>query len=224
MKPSLAPCIISRRARPGPSSASIVSRRCLPTSPAIGRHRWRASDVHRQAASGRMAARCTSKASSTCPANRSGCSPNDFAHWTEARQSLGNADPDVRVIVSTTRDVDEELAAGRLIPELHRALPKTLDLAPLRARLDDLPVLAPYILRRQAEQAGRTVPIISDAIAEAVEELPLARQSPGAAKRARIRARGQSGTRSGDWRSPAGQRRAGRKLQLDRTARIGRHG
>ena len=80
----------------------------------------------------------------------------------EARQSVGNADPDVRVIVSTTRDVDEELAAGRLIPELRRALPKTLDLAPLRTRVDDLSVLAPYILRRQAEQAGRTVPILSD--------------------------------------------------------------
>jgi DNA-binding NtrC family response regulator len=80
----------------------------------------------------------------------------------EARQSLGNADPDVRVIMSTTRDVDEELAAGRLIPELRRVLPKTLDLAPLRTRVDDLSVLAPYILRRQAEQAGRTVPILSD--------------------------------------------------------------
>ena len=80
----------------------------------------------------------------------------------EARQSLGNPDPDVRVIVSTTRDVDEELAAGRLIPELRRALPETLDLAPLRTRVDDLSVLAPYILRRQAEQAGRTVPILSD--------------------------------------------------------------
>jgi eukaryotic-like serine/threonine-protein kinase len=80
----------------------------------------------------------------------------------EARQSLGNADPDVRVIVSTTRDVDEELVAGRLIPELRRAVSTTLDLAPLRTRVDDLSVLAPYILRRQAEQAGRTVPVLSD--------------------------------------------------------------
>ena len=80
----------------------------------------------------------------------------------EARSSGDKAEPDVRVIVSTTRDVDEALAASRLIPELHRALPRTLDLAPLRARLEDLPTLAPYILRRQAEQAGRTVPIISD--------------------------------------------------------------
>jgi serine/threonine-protein kinase len=58
--------------------------------------------------------------------------------------------------------VDEAVAGGRVIPELRRALPRTLDLAPLRGRLDDLAKLAPYILRRQAEQAGRTVPILSE--------------------------------------------------------------
>jgi DNA-binding NtrC family response regulator len=80
----------------------------------------------------------------------------------ESRRAARDTEPDVRVIVSTTRDVDEELASGRLIPELRRVLSRTLDLAPLRARLDDLPILAPYILRRQAEQAGRTIPIISE--------------------------------------------------------------
>ena len=80
----------------------------------------------------------------------------------ETRAASGTAVPDVRVIVSTTRDVDEELAAGRLSPALHRVVPRTLDLAPLRARLDDLPTLAPFILRRQAEQAGRTVPNLSE--------------------------------------------------------------
>jgi DNA-binding NtrC family response regulator len=80
----------------------------------------------------------------------------------EARRTGAPAGPDVRVIVSTTRDLDDEVVAGRLLPELHRALRRTLDIAPLRARLDDLPALAPHILRRQAEQAGRTVPIISE--------------------------------------------------------------
>jgi DNA-binding NtrC family response regulator len=79
----------------------------------------------------------------------------------EARRSMGRAEPDVRVIVSTTRDVDDEVAAGRLLPELQRAIPRTLDVAPLRARVEDVQAVAPYILRRQAEQAGRTVPIIS---------------------------------------------------------------
>ncbi len=80
----------------------------------------------------------------------------------ETRGSASPSAADVRVIVSTTSDVDEAVAAGRLIPEIRRALPRTLDLAPLRERLDDLPTLAPYILRRLAEQAGRPVPILSD--------------------------------------------------------------
>jgi len=80
----------------------------------------------------------------------------------DARRSPRDSEPDVRVIVSTTRDVEEAVAAGRLISELRRALPNTLDLVPLRSRLEDVAILAPFILRRQAEQAGRTVPIISD--------------------------------------------------------------
>jgi DNA-binding NtrC family response regulator len=84
----------------------------------------------------------------------------------DGRRGGGRPDPDVRAIVSTTRDVDDEVAAGRLVPELHRVLQRTLDLMPLRARLEDLPALVPHFLRRQAEQAGRTVPIISDASLE----------------------------------------------------------
>jgi DNA-binding NtrC family response regulator len=79
-----------------------------------------------------------------------------------ARTAVIPSDVDVRMLVSTTHDVDEAVAGGRIIPELRRVLSHTLDLAPLRARLDDVAVLAPYILRRQAEQAGRTAPILSE--------------------------------------------------------------
>ena len=78
-----------------------------------------------------------------------------------ARHGAGGK-TDVRVIVSTTRDVDDEVAAGRLLPELRRAFRVTIDVVPLRARLEDLPTIARLLLRHQAEQAGRTVPIISD--------------------------------------------------------------
>jgi DNA-binding NtrC family response regulator len=71
-------------------------------------------------------------------------------------------EPQVRLIVSTTRDLDEEVAAGRLIPELHRRLRTTIDVPPLRTRLDDLSAIVPFLLRHQVERAGRTVPIISD--------------------------------------------------------------
>ncbi len=197
MKRSLAPCIISRSARPGRSSASIVSRRCLPLLRRSGDDRWPRGRP-RQVASGRWRHSVPRRHPAPVARRRSGLLAERLRALEEARQSLGNADPDVRVIVSTTRDVDEELAAGRLIPELRRALPKTLDLAPLRARLDDLSVLAPYILRRQAEQAGRTVPILSDRIAEAVEELPMARQPSGASKRAGLCAGGA--VRDPSWR------------------------
>src|SRR5690606_25689841 len=55
----------------------------------------------------------------------------------------------------------EELVAGRLLPELHRALRRTIDVPPLRTRAEDLPALAHHVLRRQAEQSGRTVPTIA---------------------------------------------------------------
>jgi DNA-binding NtrC family response regulator len=79
-----------------------------------------------------------------------------------ARRAGAGAEPDVRLVLSTTRDVDDELAAGRLTPELHRALPRIIDVPPLRSRLDDLESLAPFILRQQAELAGRTPPKLSD--------------------------------------------------------------
>jgi DNA-binding NtrC family response regulator len=74
----------------------------------------------------------------------------------------GGPDADVRVILSTTREVDAEIEAGHLIPELRRAAARTLDLVPLRTRIDDLPVLARFILQRQADQAGRPAPALSD--------------------------------------------------------------
>ena len=86
----------------------------------------------------------------------------EILRTTDARRSSSAPQPDVRVIVSTTRDIDEELAAGHILPELGRALRGTLDLAPLRARLDDLSILARHIVQRQAEQAGRTIPVISE--------------------------------------------------------------
>ncbi len=85
------------------------------------------------------------------------------------RRSGSPPEPDVRLVVSTTRDVDEETAAGRLAPEMLRVLPRILDIAPLRARIEDVAALAPFILRRQAEQSGRTVPVLSAAAIERLQ-------------------------------------------------------
>ena len=77
---------------------------------------------------------------------------------------------DVRVVAAVTGDLDQELAAGRILPELHRAFARTIDLPPLRARVDDLPALARHFLRRQAERLGRPVPHIAEATLERLKQ------------------------------------------------------
>jgi serine/threonine protein kinase len=78
----------------------------------------------------------------------------------DAHGGAGASQPDVRVVVSTTRTIDEELAAGRIVPELRRRF-RVIDLPPLRERLDDLPAVAHHILKRHAEQGGDVVPQLS---------------------------------------------------------------
>ena len=93
-----------------------------------------------------------------------------LAEQLQARNGASGGESDVRVIVSTTRNVDDEVAAGRLLPELRRAFRVTIDVEPLRARLEDLPAIARLVLRHQAEQAGRTAPIISEASLQRMQE------------------------------------------------------
>jgi DNA-binding NtrC family response regulator len=78
----------------------------------------------------------------------------------DAHPGADGPPPNVRVIVSTTRTIDEELAAGRVVTELRRRF-RLIDLPPLRERIDDLPALADHVLKRYAEQAGRIVPQLS---------------------------------------------------------------
>ena len=185
-KRSPAPCIISRRARPAPSSASIVSRRLPDASPSSGE--TGGSRTSSTSGAWPTAARCTWKASSICRTESQRMLAERLrALGGGASRSGGSAEPDVRVIVSTTRDVDEELAAGRLIPELHRALPthaRSRAAAreagrPAGARPSHPPAPGRTGRADRSDHLGR--------VAEAVEELPVARQSSRAAERARSR-------------------------------------
>ena len=155
MKPSHEPSTISRRVRPEPLSASTALP-CSDTSPSSV-ETGGTSDVRGKL---RLADGGTLYLEGIQHLRR---------EWQEllieilralevTRSPRATPQHDVRVIVSTTRDIDEELAAGHILPELGRALRRTLDLAPLRARLDDLSILARHIVQRQAEQAGRTIP------------------------------------------------------------------
>ena len=65
---------------------------------------------------------------------------------------------DVRIIVATNRDLEEEVAAGRFREDLYYRLNVVeLEVPPLRDRHGDIPLLANYFLRRFADKNNRAV-------------------------------------------------------------------
>ena len=65
---------------------------------------------------------------------------------------------DVRIIVATNRDLEEEVAAGRFREDLYYRLNVVeLEVPPLRDRHGDIPLLATYFLRRFADKNNRAV-------------------------------------------------------------------
>jgi DNA-binding NtrC family response regulator len=62
---------------------------------------------------------------------------------------------DVRIIAATNRDLDEEIRRGSFRSDLfYRLNVIPMHLPPLRARADDIPLLAEYFLARHATQRG----------------------------------------------------------------------
>ncbi|MGH6720208.1 MAG: sigma-54-dependent transcriptional regulator [Alphaproteobacteria bacterium] len=74
---------------------------------------------------------------------------------------------DVRVIAASSRDLSEEIAAGRFREDLfYRLSVVPIRLSALRERPEDIPELATYFMRRAADAAGlATRPIAVDAMA-----------------------------------------------------------
>jgi len=67
-----------------------------------------------------------------------------------------------RVISTTSRNLDEEMRAGRFRTELYyRINGVCLRLPPLRDRRDDIPILVEYFLSKHAAQFGRPRPTLS---------------------------------------------------------------
>ncbi|KPP85428.1 MAG: putative response regulator [Rhodobacteraceae bacterium HLUCCA08] len=79
---------------------------------------------------------------------------------------LGSHEPqrcDVRLLTGSDTDLRAEVEAGRFRADLYYALARvTLDLPPLRARLQDLPILAQSLLFEAASAHGKPVQGLSD--------------------------------------------------------------
>ncbi|MEM9692710.1 MAG: sigma 54-interacting transcriptional regulator, partial [Myxococcota bacterium] len=85
---------------------------------------------------------------------------------------LGSDDPvavDARIVAATNRKLDDEVASGAFREDLYYRLGVVVvTLPPLRARHDDIPLLAAHLLERAAERTQRARPDLSP---EAVEHL-----------------------------------------------------
>jgi DNA-binding NtrC family response regulator len=68
-------------------------------------------------------------------------------------------DVDVRFVAATNRDLEEEIAAKRFREDLYfRLNGMTLEIPPLRDRVDEIPALARLFLERVAQQMGQPPP------------------------------------------------------------------
>jgi transcriptional regulator with GAF, ATPase, and Fis domain len=76
-------------------------------------------------------------------------------------ERVGGSQPihtDVRIIAATNRDLPAAIAAGTFRSDLYYRLNVfPIEMPPLRARREDIRVLAQYFLEREARRAGRTI-------------------------------------------------------------------
>jgi transcriptional regulator with PAS, ATPase and Fis domain len=80
---------------------------------------------------------------------------------------------DVRVMAATNRVIENEIAEGRFRADLFYRLQKfQLELMPLRARVEDIPVIAEHFIRETTRREGKRVRFAPEAI-EAMCRLPL---------------------------------------------------
>jgi PAS domain S-box-containing protein len=78
---------------------------------------------------------------------------------------------DLRVIASTSRDVDRELRAGRLRQDLVLHLDVfPVYCPPLRERPEDIPILTAHLLRMACKRLGRKVPVVTEGAMRKLQE------------------------------------------------------
>jgi DNA-binding NtrC family response regulator len=78
---------------------------------------------------------------------------------------------DIRLIAASNRDLEEEVAAGRFRQDLfYRLNVVPLTLPPLRARHEDIPLLAAHFAEKTADKHGRRRPELEPALIEALQD------------------------------------------------------
>jgi DNA-binding NtrC family response regulator len=76
---------------------------------------------------------------------------------------------DVRLIAATNRDLEDDMKEGRFRSDLYYRLNViAIHLPPLRARKDDIPLLADAFLRRMAAERGQTPKAIGTDVMAAI--------------------------------------------------------
>jgi two-component system, NtrC family, response regulator PilR len=80
---------------------------------------------------------------------------------------------DVRIISATNRRLEDEVAAGRFREDLYYRLNVIeLRLPPLRERVEDIPLLAQFFVRRYAEELGKTIDGMNNEAYEVLARYP----------------------------------------------------
>lgn len=92
-------------------------------------------------------------------------SPEAQSRLVRNLDALGANPP--RLLASTQRDLADEVEAGRFRGDLYYRLSAvTLEVPPLRARIDDIPLLAAHFLARQDRSGGEVRAIGSEAVSQ----------------------------------------------------------
>ncbi len=103
---------------------------------------------------------------------------------------------DVRLVVASSQDLEEETASGRFRSDLlFRLQVVTLTVPPLRARREDVPVLVDHFLNHYAAVLGRPVPTLAPDARRALTDYDWpgnVRELDQAVERALVLARGRA--------------------------------
>jgi len=91
-------------------------------------------------------------------------------------ERLGSTEPlkvDVRILAATNKNLEKEIETGRFRKDLYYRLKViSIELPPLRERLDDLPALVEYFVGRFSQEYGKSVHYIPDQTIQKLQSYP----------------------------------------------------